>query len=192
MVRLWRRLRRSRHNSNGRLRGHSVDVKTDFNARGDARVLTGVSMQAGQSTLSLDSAKFTSADVGRIVIVPDAGAVAVAFTGGYAENSSQITGVTTIAGYGNGSLITGSGIPAGTRIVRGAGTSTLTISCRTSGSGAGQPLVAQGALWGTIESVRGGVARLSSAADWSSIASAMAAVTSLPPAALQSIRRRAT
>jgi hypothetical protein len=156
--------RRSARDEQRCLQRHVIDVKADFNARGDTRVVTDASIAIQRSTLCSDSAGFSSADVGKSVIVQGAGASTI--TGSYDGSSDQITGVANIAGYGNGSLITGPGLSPGTKIIGGAGTNTLTISHRTTEPGVDQTLTVQSALHGTITSVNGDIATLSNTASF--------------------------
>lgn len=144
---------------------HVIDVKVCHGARGDTRVVADAGIEAGQKTLTSASAGFTPPDVGKSVIVQDAGETTL--TAHFLANSDQLTGVAPTAGYGNGSRITGPGIAGGATVAAGAGTSALTLSDRTTRDATGQPLTAQGALYATIESVAEGVATLSVAARFS-------------------------
>jgi hypothetical protein len=161
---LWRIIGR-RGRTDGRTpQSHVIDARA-HGAKGDVKIAAGASIAASERRLSSAAMQFTAADVGKWVIVPGAGEMTI--TGSYTAESDLITGVTLIAGYGNGSLITGPGIPPGTKITTGAGTGTLVLSNRATVSGDGASLVVQGALHGVIESTDRGMATLSTVASFS-------------------------
>jgi hypothetical protein len=71
---------------------------SDFGARGDAKVVADAAMTAGTATLTSASAIFTSADVGKTVVVNGAGASAPLFT-----TITQLINPTTVTTAGNAS-----------------------------------------------------------------------------------------
>ena len=71
---------------------------------------------------------------------PITGGVAVTGTGTVTNGSNQITSVSGT--FVNGETICGQGIPAGTTITAGGGTSTLTVSANATGSHTGERLFA--------------------------------------------------
>jgi hypothetical protein len=63
----------------------------------------------------------------------------VAITATVTSNSATITSVSPVTGYSNGATLTGTGIPSGTTILSGAGTSTITMSAQASAAAPGAP-----------------------------------------------------
>ena len=61
-------------------------------------------------------------------------------TGNTTSGSANVTAVSTTAGWKNGQAISGSGIPTGTRILSGAGTTTLVLSANATATATGVAL----------------------------------------------------
>lgn len=74
----------------------------------------------------------------------------VAVTATVTQNSATITSVSPTTGYANGATLTGTGIPSGTTIQSGAGTSTITMSAQATSAAPGAPetvIVNQGLVY---------------------------------------------
>ena len=60
-------------------------------------------------------------------------------TGTATANSATLASVTAVTGYANGATLTGVGIPAGTTVLSGAGTTSITMSAQANSLASGTP-----------------------------------------------------
>jgi len=85
------------------------------------------------TTINVASCATFTANQG--VFIQDAGAVLTGRTGTTANGSFQITSTSSIASIGSGALITGTNIPAGTRVQSASGTTVYMLQAATGANG---------------------------------------------------------
>jgi hypothetical protein len=72
----------------------AINVKADYQAKGDAKIVSDAAITSGQSTVTSVSAAFTSADVGKVIWIAGAGAAGAQLSG---TILSVAAGVATIS-----------------------------------------------------------------------------------------------